>query len=88
MHQILEEEIQKVEETFGKVVQLLSLQTICPCHPECNEGSENIHSIRLRKKTNRLRIFLFRLHVLWNFIAEVHCNSIIIKKNEANEEDF
>ena len=30
-HQILEEEIQKVEETFGKVVQLLSLQTICPC---------------------------------------------------------
>ena len=89
MHQILEEEIQKVEETFGKVVQLLSLQTICcPCHPEYNEGSENIHSIRLRKKTNRLRNFLFRLHDLRNFIAEVHCNYYYIKKYEANEEDF
>ena len=80
-HQILEEEIQKVEETFGKVVQLLSLQTICLCHPECNEGSENIHSIRFH-------IFLFRLHDLRNFIREVHYNYHYIKKYEANEEEF
>ena len=71
MHQILEEEIQKVEETFGKVVQLLSLQTICcPCHPECNEVSENIHSIRLRKNKIREGEFLFRADVFRNSLFD------------------